>query len=91
MAVREVFEAQTLANFPLSYDVSGRRIRAGGVAAAGLQVVAHALLLTYSVEALRAALTGRSLVSDVLDLAVLTGFAVVLFTLAVCVLARRLD
>jgi hypothetical protein len=56
-----------------------------------LQVVAHALLLTYSVEALRAALTGRSLVSDVLDLAALTGFAVALFTLAVCVLARRLD
>jgi ABC-type multidrug transport system permease subunit len=56
-----------------------------------LQIVARVLPLTYSVEALRAALSNGSPSQAALDLAVLAAFAVVLFALAVYVLARRLD
>lgn len=92
VAVKEVFEAQTLANsirFPMMF--------LGGVFMPvdslpfGLQIVARLLPLTYSVEALRAALSGGSLNHAALDLAVLAAFAVVLFALAVRTLARRSD
>jgi len=92
VAVREVFEAQTLANFirfPMMF-LGGVFVPVASLPPA-LQVVARALPLTYSVEALRAALTGSPLAAGALDLAVLTGFAVVLFILAVRVLAERLD
>ncbi len=92
VAVKEVFEAQTLANFirfPMMF--------LGGVFTpldslpAGLQIVARALPLTYSVEALRAALAGGAWTRSVLDLAALAAFATLLFALAVRTLARRLD
>jgi ABC-2 type transport system permease protein len=92
VAVREVFEAQTLANF-----IRFPMIFLGGVfvpiAAMPpvLRVVARLLPLTYSVEALRAALAGESGTAVWINPAALLGFAVVLFALAVCVLARRTE
>jgi len=92
VAVKEVFEAQTLANFirfPMMF-LGGVFVPVASLPP-GLQVVARALPLTYSVEALCAALTGRPLAAGALDLAVLAVFAIVLFALAVHALARRLD
>ncbi|HIC87985.1 MAG TPA: ABC transporter permease, partial [Anaerolineae bacterium] len=92
VAVKEVFEAQTLANF-----IRFPMIFLGGVFVPvaslpwGLRVVARTLPLTYSVEALRAALTGGTLATSALDLSVLAAFAIVLFVLSVWVLGRRLD
>lgn len=92
VAVREVFEAQTLANFirfPMMF--------LGGVfvplaAMPGwLQVVARLLPLTYAVEALQAAFAGPSWSTAGLDLGALAAFAAVLFGLAVRTLARRVD
>lgn len=92
VAVKEVFEAQTLANFirfPMMF-LGGVFVPVASMPLA-LQIVARALPLTYSVEALRAALMGSSLANGVLDLAALAAFAVVLFVLAVRVLAQWLD
>ncbi len=92
VAVREIFEAQTLANF-----VRFPMIFLGGVFVPlasmppALQVVARALPLTYSVEALRGALSGSSPAVGALDLVILAGFAVVFFALALRLLARRLE
>jgi ABC-2 type transport system permease protein len=92
VAVREVFEAQTLANafrFPMMF--------LGGVFVPvamlpwGLQVVARLLPLTYAVEALRAALSGGSALTAAVDLAVLAGFASLFFGLATWTLANRLQ
>jgi ABC-2 type transport system permease protein len=92
VAVKEVFEAQTLANFirfPMMF--------LGGVFVPveelprTLEVIARVLPLTYAVEALRAALTGGPFGRAVLDLAVLAAFAAVLFLLAVRLLARQLQ
>lgn len=92
VAVKEVFEAQTLANFirfPMMF--------LGGVfvplaAMPGwLQVLARFLPLTYSVEALRAALSGGSWAAAALDLAALAGFSILLFLLAVHTLAQRTE
>lgn len=55
----------------------------------GLQVIARALPLTYSVEALRVALVGSSPANGVLDLVVLAAFTVVLFALWPCVYWRN--
>lgn len=91
VAAKEVFEAQTLANF-LRFPM----IFLGGVflpvasLPGWLQVIARMLPLTYSVEVLHAALWGEGLQHAVADLAVLAGYAAVLFWLAVRVLARRL-
>jgi ABC-2 type transport system permease protein len=92
VAVREVFEAQTLANFirfPMMF-LGGVFVPVASMPP-GLQVVARALPLTYSVEALRAALAGGRLADAVFDLLMLVAFAVSLFILAVRILARRLD
>jgi ABC-2 type transport system permease protein len=92
VAVKEVFEAQTLANFirfPMMF-LGGVFVPVASLPP-GLQVVARALPLTYAVEALRLAMTGGSLDDAVLDLLALSAFAVVLFLLAVRVLARRLE
>jgi ABC-2 type transport system permease protein len=92
VAVKEVFEAQTLANFirfPMMF-LGGVFVPVNSLPP-GLQIVARMLPLTYSVEALRAALSGGSPVQAVLDLAALAAFAVVLFALAVRVLVQRLD
>jgi len=92
VAVREVFEAQTLANFirfPMMF--------LGGVfmplasMPAWLQGAARFLPLTYSVEALRVALLGGSWATAALDLGVLAAFSLLLFLLAVYTLARRMD
>jgi ABC-2 type transport system permease protein len=92
VAVKEVFEAQTLANFvrfPMMF-LGGVFVPVASLPP-GLQVVARALPLTYAVEALRLAMTGGSLDDAVLDLLALSAFAVVLFLLAIRVLARRLE
>ncbi len=92
VAVREIFEAQTLANFirfPMMF--------LGGVFVpltsmpAWLQVLARLLPLTYSVEALRVALSGGSWATAALDLGMLAVFSVVLFVLAVYTLARHTE
>jgi ABC-2 type transport system permease protein len=92
VAVKEIFEAQTLANFirfPMMF-LGGVFVPVNSLPP-GLQIVARVLPLTYSVEALRAALSGGSPVQAVLDLAALAAFAIVLFVLATRVLVRRLD
>ena len=92
VAVKEVFEAQTLANFirfPMMF-LGGVFVPVASLPP-GLQVVARALPLTYAVEALRLTMTGGSLADAVLDLLALAAFAVILFLLAVRVLARRLE
>ncbi len=92
VAVREVFDAQTLANFirfPMMF--------LGGVfvpleAMPGwLQILARFLPLTYSVEALRAALSGGAGSTVWLDLGALAAFSAVLFWLAVRTLAQRME
>jgi ABC-2 type transport system permease protein len=92
VAVKEVFEAQTLANFvrfPMMF-LGGVFIPVDSLPP-GLQIVARLLPLTYAVEALRTALAGGGLGESALDLMVLTLFAVALFGLATRTLARRLD
>jgi ABC-2 type transport system permease protein len=92
VAVREIFEAQTLANFirfPMMF-LCGVFVPVESMPP-GLQAVAHLLPLTYSVEALRAALDGRPLGDGLVDLAFLAGFSCVLFGLAVRVLRARQD
>ena len=90
VAVKEVFEAQTLANFirfPMMF-LGGVFVPVDSLPF-GLQVVARLLPLTYSVEALRAALFGGSPALAAVDLLALAGFAAVLFMLAARVLAQR--
>ena len=90
VAVREVFEAQTLANFvrfPMMF-LGGIFVPLRSMPPA-LQVVARALPLTYAVEALRAALNDQAPASVALDLGVLAAFTAVLFWLAVRTLDRR--
>lgn len=92
VAVREVFEAQTLANFirfPMMF-LGGVFVPVETMPEA-LQWVARALPLTYSVEAIRRALDGATLASAALDLIALLAFAALLFTLSVRILARRLE
>ncbi|MBC7226096.1 MAG: ABC transporter permease [Thermoflexales bacterium] len=92
VAVREVFEAQTLANFirfPMMF-LGGIFVPLASMPPA-LQAVARLLPLTYAVEALRAALDGRVLPTTVLDLGALAVFAAGFFALAVRTLARRAD
>ena len=90
VSVKEVFEAQTLANafrFPMMF-LGGVFVPVASLPL-GLQIVARALPLTYAVEVLRAAVEGGWSVSTSLDLIILAGFTAVLFGLAVRVLARR--
>jgi ABC-2 type transport system permease protein len=92
VAVREVFEAQTLANFirfPMMF-LGGVFVPVAAMPP-GFQAVARLLPLTYSVEAFRAALDGRPLGDGLLDLAFLAGFACVLFGLAVRVMRNKQD
>ena len=92
VAVKEVFEAQTLANFvrfPMMF-LGGVFVPVAALPQ-GLQILARALPLTYTVEALRAALGIGTAEYAILDLSVLAGFAVILFVLAVHILGRRLE
>ncbi|MCI0476239.1 MAG: ABC transporter permease [Anaerolineales bacterium] len=92
VAVKEVFEAQTLANFirfPMMF-LGGVFVPVDSMPFA-LQVIARALPLTYAVEALRVALIGGASADAVLDLLALGLFTIVLFGLAVNRLAQLLD
>jgi len=92
VAVKEVFEAQTLANFvrfPMMF-LGGVFVPVAALPQ-GLQILARALPLTYTVEALRAALGIGTAEYAILDLSVLAGFAIILFALAVRILGRRLE
>jgi ABC-2 type transport system permease protein len=91
VAVKEVFEAQTLANvfrFPMMF-LGGVFVPVASFPP-GLQVVARLLPLTYAVEALDIAMAGGSSTTAILDLGVLGAFTVVFFGLATWALARRL-
>ncbi len=92
VAVREVFEAQTLANFirfPMMF-LGGVFVPLSSLPL-GLQIVARLLPLTYSVEALRSALYGGTWAQAAIDLAVLAVFSLVLFWFAAITLARRIE
>lgn len=92
VVVREVFEAQTLANFirfPMVF-LCGVFVPLSDMPPA-LQAVARCLPLTYAVEALREALAGDISWGTEVDLLALIGFAVVLFALAARTLIARLD
>jgi ABC-2 type transport system permease protein len=92
VAVREIFEAQTLANFirfPMMF-LGGVFIPVTSLPV-WLQVIARLLPLTYAVEALRASLSGGTWATAAIDLAALIAFSLVLFLLAVRTLARRID
>jgi ABC-type multidrug transport system permease subunit len=56
-----------------------------------LQSFARLFPLTYSVEALRSALSGGAWATVALDLGALAAFSLVLFLLAVFTLARRIE
>ncbi len=90
VAVKEVFEAQTLANFirfPMMF-LGGVFVPVAALPPA-LQMVARLLPLTYAVEALRAALFGGAPAHAALDLLILAGFAAGLFALGARMLAQR--
>jgi ABC-2 type transport system permease protein len=92
VAVREVFEAQTLANFirfPMMF-LGGVFVPVASLPA-GLQVIARLLPLTYAVEVLHAALSTGSWATAALDLGVLAAFSLGLFILAASTLARRIE
>ncbi len=92
VAVREVFEAQTLANlvrFPMIF-LCGVFIPLSRLSAT-LRMLARGLPLTYAVEGLEAALLGTPGWPMGLDLAALAGFTALLFALATVILRRRLD
>jgi ABC-2 type transport system permease protein len=91
VSVKEVFEAQTLANafrFPMMF-LGGVFVPVASLPL-GLQIVARALPLTYGVEALRVAMAGGEPSLAILDLAALAAFAIVFFGLASWGLARRI-
>jgi ABC-2 type transport system permease protein len=92
VAVREIFEAQTLANFirfPMMF-LCGVFVPLASMPA-WMQILARLLPLTYSVEALRIALLGGSWAVALIDLGALVVFSVVLFLLAVYTLARHIE
>jgi ABC-2 type transport system permease protein len=91
VAVKEVFEAQTLANafrFPMMF-LGGVFVPVASLPL-GLQIVARALPLTYAVEALDVAMTSGPWVTALVDLVVLAAFTAAFFGLATRTLARRL-
>jgi ABC-2 type transport system permease protein len=92
VAVREMFEAQTLANcIRFSMMFLGGVFVPVEALPLGLQIVARLLPLTYAVEVIRRALAGMPFHFGLADLAVLAGFTAVLFALAVRILGRQFD
>ena len=92
VAVREVFEAQTLANcirFPMMF-LGGVFVPVASMPW-GLQVAARVLPLTYTVEALHSALVSGEASGLALDLVVLAVFAAAFFALASWMMARQQD
>ena len=91
VTVKEVFEAQTLANF-----IRFPMIFLGGVFVPvatmppALQIVARFVPLTYCVEALRAALGQHTMIRPGVDLLALLAFTVGLFLATARILTRRL-
>jgi ABC-2 type transport system permease protein len=91
VAVKEVFEAQTLANvfrFPMMF-LGGVFMPVASLPL-GLQIVARLLPMTYAVEALDVAMTGGSSATAIVDLGILAAFTVAFFGLATWGLSRRL-
>jgi ABC-2 type transport system permease protein len=91
VAVKEVFEAQTLANvfrFPMMF-LGGVFVPVASFPP-GLEVVARLLPLTYAVEALDVAMTGGSSTTAIVALGILGAFTAAFFGLATWALARRL-
>jgi len=92
VAVREVFEAQTLANFirfPMMF-LGGVFVPLDSLPA-WLQFVARLLPLTYAVEALRIALSGGRGRTAWTDLGALALFSVSFFWLAVRTLEQQME
>ena len=92
MAVHEISEAQTLANFfrfPMIF--LGGILTPLASMPTSMQVLARLLPLTMSVEALSAALNGGSLQSAWFDLAAPAGFTVVLSGPAVWIFGCRVE
>jgi len=92
VAVREVFDAQTLANFirfPMMF-LGGVFVPLASMPV-WLQSLARLFPLTYAVEALRAALSGGSWTTAVLDVGALAIFSLLLYLLAVYTLARHTE
>jgi ABC-2 type transport system permease protein len=92
VSVKEVFEAQTLANafrFPMMF-LGGVFVPVASLPL-GLQVVARVLPLTYAVEVLDVSMSGGKVSLAMVDLAVLAAFAVVFFGFASWTLARRVS
>ena len=90
VSVREVFEAQTLANafrFPMMF-LAGVFVPLASLPL-WLRIVARALPLTYAVEAMRSAMGGGEVSHALLDLLVLGAFTILFFVLASRTLARR--
>ncbi len=90
VAVKEVFEAQTLGNFlrfPMMF-LCGVFIPIQTLPP-GLRHLAYALPLTYTVDGFRQALGGTGNLSLVGDVLILTGFACVFVVPAVALLRRR--
>ena len=91
VSVKEVFEAQTLANafrFPMMF-LGGVFVPVASLPLA-LKIVARALPLTYAVEALQVAMAGGARSLALLDFAALAAFTVVFFVLSSRILARRM-
>ena len=92
VVVKEVFEAQTLANFfrfPMMF-LGGVFVPVNNLPL-WLQVIARCLPLTYSVEALRNAIEGASWRIIWMDLAMLLLFSAILYGLSVFVLSKRIE
>ena len=90
VSVKEVFEAQTLANafrFPMMF-LGGVFVPVASLPL-WLRVVARVLPLTYAVEAMRAAMGDGDVSRAALDLLMLAAFAIAFFVLASRMLARR--
>jgi ABC-2 type transport system permease protein len=90
VSVKEVFEAQTLANafrFPMMF-LGGVFVPVTSLPL-GLQIVARVLPLTYAVEALHVAMAGGKVSLAMVDLAALAAFTVVFFGFASWTLTRR--
>jgi len=91
VVVREVFEAQTLANlfrFPMVF-LCGIFVPLAAMPGL-LQAVAYALPLTYAVGAIQQAMGGPGVLGSLFDLLALALFAVIFFAMAIRILARRL-
>jgi ABC-2 type transport system permease protein len=90
VAVKEVFEAQTLSNFfrfPMIF-LCGLFIPVASLPAF-LRPVSYALPLTYGADALHGALNGRNALPVSLDLIVLGGFCAVLFAATLWNIKRK--